>query len=53
MNCERFHLVLTTDSGPIMHGWWASKATAQRKFKVWVGEHGNMRQHADGARHPH
>jgi hypothetical protein len=29
-----------------MHGWWADRGTADRKFRSWIGEHGNV----DGAR---
>jgi hypothetical protein len=25
-----------------MHGWWASRATADRKFRTWIGAHGNI-----------
>ncbi|MFJ3248408.1 hypothetical protein [Streptomyces sp. NPDC086782] len=25
-----------------MHGWWASEATARRKFTRWVGEYGSL-----------
>jgi hypothetical protein len=29
-----------------MHGWWGDRATAERKFRRWIGEHGTV----DGAR---
>lgn len=25
-----------------MHGWWAVRATADRKFRMWIGEHGSV-----------
>jgi hypothetical protein len=25
-----------------MHGWWADRNTADRKFTAWIGEHGNV-----------
>ena len=25
-----------------MHGWWASRPTAEAKFTRWIGEHGNV-----------
>ncbi len=25
-----------------MHGWWADRSTAERKFTTWVGEFGAM-----------
>ncbi|MEV7975477.1 hypothetical protein [Streptomyces sp. NPDC086519] len=37
---SRYHLLLTLDGRPAQHGWWASEATARRKFGAWVGEHG-------------
>ncbi|RPE38994.1 hypothetical protein EDD90_1944 [Streptomyces sp. Ag109_O5-1] len=39
---EGFHLVLSIDSGPIMHGWWVSEVTAREKFSAWVDERGSM-----------
>jgi hypothetical protein len=41
-NPERYHLLLTLDGRPAMHGWWGSEATARRQFTVWVGERGSM-----------
>lgn len=38
----RYHLTLTSDGRPVMHGWWASEATARRKFTAWVGERGQL-----------
>ncbi|MGW4825383.1 hypothetical protein ACWEP4_42560 [Streptomyces sp. NPDC004227] len=39
---ERYHLTLTTDGRPAMHGWWGSEPTARRKFTSWVGEYGTL-----------
>jgi len=39
---ERYHLTLTAADRPIMHGWWAGRATADRKFTLWIGEHGSV-----------
>ena len=36
----RYHLTLTVDGRPVMHGWWGSETTARGKFARWVGEHG-------------
>ncbi|MFJ5157018.1 hypothetical protein ACIQCF_36895 [Streptomyces sp. NPDC088353] len=40
---ERYHLTLTADGRPAMHGWWGSKTIARRKFTSWVGEYGSAR----------
>jgi hypothetical protein len=39
---DRHHLTLTLDGEPAMQGWWASEATARRKFSSWIGERGSM-----------
>ncbi|WP_171109227.1 MULTISPECIES: hypothetical protein [unclassified Streptomyces] len=39
---ERYHLLLTSASRPVQHGWWGSEATARRKFSSWVGEYGSL-----------
>ena len=39
---DRYHLTLTLDGKPAMHGWWAKEATARRQFASWVGERGSM-----------
>lgn len=36
----RYHLMLSLDGRPAMHGWWASDAIPRRKLKSWIGEHG-------------
>lgn len=38
-----FHLVLTSAGQPVMHGWWSSEATAERKFSEWIGSHSAIR----------
>ncbi|UPZ27591.1 hypothetical protein MUK60_07065 [Streptomyces sp. LRE541] len=39
---DRYHLTLYTGEEPVMHGWWGDRATADRKFTRWIGEHGNV-----------
>jgi NADPH-dependent ferric siderophore reductase len=47
VDVERYHLILATAGRPVMHGWWADRATADRKFTAWIGgEHSSV----DGAR---
>lgn len=41
MNPDRYHLTLTTDGRPVMQGWWSVRATADRKFREWIGEQGS------------
>lgn len=38
----RYHLTLTRDGRPAMHGWWGSEAVAQAKFTEWVGDWGRQ-----------
>lgn len=38
----RYHLALTIDGRPTMHGWWQDRTTADRKFRSWIGERGSM-----------
>lgn len=38
----RYHLTLTTDGLPVMHGWWDDQATAERKYLSWIGEHDSV-----------
>ena len=40
MNPQRYHVTLTFDGRPAMHGWWVSPKTADAKFKEWVGDYG-------------
>jgi hypothetical protein len=37
---ERYHLTLTLDGRPAMHGWWGSETTARRKWAETVGDYG-------------
>jgi hypothetical protein len=39
---NRYHLLLTSGGRPVQHGWWESEATAQDKFRRWIGEHGAL-----------
>ncbi|MER6350701.1 hypothetical protein ABT186_02295 [Streptomyces sp. NPDC001634] len=38
----RFHLILTAEGEPRMHGWWDDLAVANCKFRSWVGEYGSL-----------
>lgn len=40
MRPGRFHLTLTRDGSPAMHGWWGSEAVARAKVVEWVGDWG-------------
>ncbi|MEU0061067.1 hypothetical protein [Streptomyces sp. NPDC006334] len=40
MNDQRYHLLLTVDGRPVLHGWWASEATGRDQFQQIVGRHG-------------
>lgn len=42
MNHERYHLTLTADGRPVMHGWWADEQVARRKLTGWIGEYASM-----------
>ena len=42
MTPDRYHLTLTSGDRPVMHGWWAHLATAERKYLGWIGEHGSV-----------
>ncbi|MFG2025389.1 hypothetical protein [Streptomyces sp. NPDC048825] len=46
MHPERFRLTLTSGDKSVAHGWWGDEATARRKFRDWIGEHGSI----EGAR---
>jgi len=39
---QRFHLTLYSDGAAVMHGYWPDRATADRKFVAWIGEHGGV-----------
>lgn len=38
---QRYHLLLAIEGRPTMHGWWASRPTADRKFLGWIGDYGS------------
>lgn len=42
MDDQRFHLTLSSGARPVMHGYWSSQSTADRKFTRWIGEHGGV-----------
>jgi hypothetical protein len=43
---QRYYLLLAIHGRPTMHGWWADRATVDRKMLTWIGERGSV----DGAR---
>jgi hypothetical protein len=42
MDDQRYHLTLTLDGRPAMHGWWGSEETARRQYTTWIGERGSL-----------
>jgi hypothetical protein len=42
VNPERFHVTLSSAGRPMMHGWWASEATARDKVRDWARERGSL-----------
>jgi hypothetical protein len=42
VNPDRYHLTLTANGRPMMHGWWAREATARSQVAVWVGSWGEL-----------
>ncbi|MFD5589421.1 hypothetical protein ACFWII_37240 [Streptomyces sp. NPDC127063] len=36
----RYHLAMTANGRPVMHGWWNSRPIARGKFTQLVGEQG-------------
>lgn len=42
MDDQRYHLTLYAGAEPVMQGWWSDRATADRKFLSWIGEHGSV-----------
>ncbi|MFE6408177.1 hypothetical protein ACFVOR_14725 [Streptomyces sp. NPDC057837] len=40
MTPGRFHLTLSHDGYPAMHGWWNKEAVARARFREWVGDRG-------------
>ncbi|MFC9268889.1 hypothetical protein ACFTXJ_14100 [Streptomyces zhihengii] len=43
---DRYHLQLTIDGRPVMHAWWSTRVTADRKMSAWIGDYGTR----DGVR---
>ncbi|MFJ4785175.1 hypothetical protein [Streptomyces sp. NPDC088794] len=37
---DRYHLTLTADGRPAMHGWWADETVARSKHGRWIGVYG-------------
>jgi hypothetical protein len=37
---DRYHLCLTANGRPSMHGWWAKESTARGKFSEWKDARG-------------
>jgi hypothetical protein len=37
VTADRYHLTLFSGDRPAQQGWWADRATAERKFTAWVG----------------
>lgn len=42
---ERYRLTLTLDGRRVLDGWWASEATARKKFTATVGDYGRDGAH--------
>ena len=42
MNPDRYHLTLSSDGEPAMHGWWPLESTARGQLPVWVGSWGSL-----------
>lgn len=42
MNPDRYHLTLTANGRPMMHGWWAREDTARAQVAVWIGSWGDL-----------
>jgi hypothetical protein len=40
VNPGRYHLTLTRDGRPAMHGWWGSEVVARAKVTEWIGSWG-------------
>jgi hypothetical protein len=43
---DRYHVTLSIGARTVIRGWWSDEATAERKYKRWIGERGGV----DGAR---
>jgi hypothetical protein len=40
----RYHLLLTVNGRPAMHGWWNNEMIARTQFRAWEGERGRPEQ---------
>lgn len=38
---QRYHLTVTIDGRPVVHGWWSDRTTADRKYRGWIGDYGS------------
>lgn len=36
----RYHLTLTRDGHPAMHGWWDRETVARDRLRGWIGDWG-------------
>ncbi|WP_426568072.1 hypothetical protein [Streptomyces canus] len=36
----RYRVTVAIDGAPLIQGWWDDRATADRKYTSWIGEHG-------------
>lgn len=41
----RYQLTFTVGDRTVADGWWDLRATAERKFTSWVGDHGRDGAH--------
>jgi hypothetical protein len=37
----RYRVAVTVDGAPFIQGWWNDRATADLKYRGWIGEHGS------------
>jgi len=37
---DRYHLLLTLEGRPAMHGWWREESTARGQYPGWIGTWG-------------
>jgi hypothetical protein len=45
MNPARFHVTLTLEGRPTLHGWWGSEPIARSQFLALVGRYGQPGAH--------
>jgi hypothetical protein len=36
----RYRVAVSIDGAPFIQGWWNDRATADLKYRGWIGEHG-------------